>query len=227
MATGRNMDSLADALDKCMLFNGIPEEKYGAVLKCLSGQERHYSGGTLIDLVEGKGRRVGVILSGRVSVNMYSAEGKSFCLNQLKSGDVFGNDLINAAVPSSLQIETASDSDILYLDFNPLFISGGTCPYKARVTRNLLEQMSEELAFMGGKIRLLAEPRLRERIRLYLSTLKPEGGALRIPMSRGEMASYLCVDRSALSRELGRMQEDGLIEVDGRTVRVTSPGYLC
>lgn len=220
------MDGIASALSKCMLFNEIPEDRYSAVLRCLSGQEKHYSGGTLIDLSESKGRRVGVILSGTVSVNMYSAEGKSFCLNLLGSGEVFGNDLLNAAVSSPLQVETLGDADILYLDFNPLFISGSSCPYKSKVTSNLLEQMSEELVFMSYKIKLLAEPRLRERIRIYLSKLERNDGMVTIPMNRSELASYLCVDRSALSRELGRMQEDGLIAVDGRKIKVLDQDYL-
>ena len=41
-----------------------------------------------------------------------------------------------------------------------------------------------------------------------------------IPFNRQQLADYLNVDRSAMSNELGKMQRDGLIEVDRKHFRI-------
>ncbi|MBO7252252.1 MAG: winged helix-turn-helix domain-containing protein, partial [Oscillospiraceae bacterium] len=41
-----------------------------------------------------------------------------------------------------------------------------------------------------------------------------------IPLGRVELAEYLCVDRSALTRELAKMKDDGLIDYDKNCFRI-------
>ena len=54
------------------------------------------------------------------------------------------------------------------------------------------------------------------RILVWLSQQVQRRGSRKFTSSMGrlELADYLCVDRSALTRELGRMQEEGLVLVN-------------
>jgi CRP-like cAMP-binding protein len=74
------------------------------------------------------------------------------------------------------------------------------------------------------KIDILSRKSLRDRIMLYLTlqAKRKKTNDLFIPFNREEFAAYLCVDRSALSRELGRMKEEGLIEFDKNHFRIVS-----
>ena len=87
--------------------------------------------------------------------------------------------------------------------------------------------MGRSALFLNQKMRILAQNRLRNRIKLYLQMLpaKP-GGELHLDMGRGELADYLCVDRSALSRELGRMQKEGILAFQGQQVRILDQSFL-
>ena len=119
-------------------------------------------------------------------------------------------------------------SNMLYLDFDPLLLQQEcACPHKAQVTANLLREMGRSALFLNQKMRILAQNRLRNRIKLYLQMLpvKP-GGELHLDMGRGELADYLCVDRSALSRELGRMQKEGILAFQGQQVRILDQSFL-
>ena len=92
---------------------------------------------------------------------------------------------------------------------------------------NILRDMAEKLVTLNFKLRIMREPRLRNRIGLYLGSICPGRGAeATIPFSRTQLASYLGVDRSAMSRELGRMQDEGLIALDGRKVTILSPDAI-
>ena len=63
------------------------------------------------------------------------------------------------------------------------------------------------------KLDLLSVPNMRDRVYRYLSyqQAKQKTQVFEIPFSREQMADYLCVNRSALSRELSMMKKDGII----------------
>ena len=87
--------------------------------------------------------------------------------------------------------------------------------------------MGRGALFLNQKMRILAQNRLRNRIKLYLQMLPATpGGELHLDMGRGELADYLCVDRSALSRELSLMQRDGLLETYKSSFKLLEPDAL-
>ena len=63
------------------------------------------------------------------------------------------------------------------------------------------------------RLAILSQKGLRERILTYLQmqATKRQVRSFEIPFSRDDLASFLCVNRSALSHELSKMQEEGLI----------------
>ena len=81
--------------------------------------------------------------------------------------------------------------------------------------------MSNKLAILNLKNQILAEPRLRRRILMYLNVLPADDeGWKEIPFGQRDLAQYLNVNRSALSRELTRMRDEGLIETENKVRRV-------
>ena len=69
---------------------------------------------------------------------------------------------------------------------------------------------------------------LRGRICMWLLEQREACGAdtFSTPMNRTELAAYLHCDRSALSRELSRMQEEGLIELFRGSFKLPDPDQL-
>ena len=95
------------------------------------------------------------------------------------------------------------------------------------MTANLLQEMGRGALFLNQKMRILAQNRLRNRIKVYLQGLPvAPNGEIRLEMGRGEMADYLCVDRSALSRELGRMQKEGILTYQGQVIQILDSEFL-
>ena len=72
------------------------------------------------------------------------------------------------------------------------------------------------------KIEITSKSSLREKILAYLSLEAQKAGSMKVtvPLSRSEMADYLCTNRSALSRELANMKKDGILDYDLRTFRL-------
>ena len=72
------------------------------------------------------------------------------------------------------------------------------------------------------KVEVISKKTLREKIMAYLSIHATAQGTqyFEIPLGRVELADYLCADRSALTRELSNMQNEGLIDFDRNTFRL-------
>ncbi len=68
---------------------------------------------------------------------------------------------------------------------------------------------------------------MRDKLKLYFNTLpKQKSGVRKLPLSKTELASFLYADRSALSRELSRMQEEGIIAMEGKEIVILDPDFL-
>ena len=195
------MGSIFAAMRRCQLFDGIPEEKYQNVLNCLHGEVRAIPKDTILLRIGDCQKRPGVVMSGTLRISLYSEDGNLLTIDRLSRGRVFGETLVcSMSQDSPIQIDALNDTEVLYLDFDPLLLQQENgCPYRMRVTANLLQEMGRGALFLNQKMRILAQNRLRNRIKVYLQGLPvASNGEIRLEMGRGEMADYLCVDRSAL-----------------------------
>ena len=94
-----------------------------------------------------------------------------------------------------------------------------SCPFHHALSRNLFDLISRRNVALTEKIEITSKSSLREKILAYLSLEAQKAGSMKvtIPLSRSEMADYLCTNRSALSRELANMKKDGILDYDLRT----------
>lgn len=223
------MKRIIDVMCRCHLFDGIPEDKYKNVLNCLNAQLKTYAKDAVILHIGEQQGRPGVVVSGTLRLALYSEDGNLLTIDRLSVGQIFGETLACAKKQESpVQIDALSDAEVLYLSFDPLLLEqGGSCPHKMQVTANLLREMGQGDLVRIQKMRILAQNRLRNKLKLYLQSLAigPEGD-LCLNMGRSELAEYLCVDRSALSRELSRMQKEGILTVQGQHVHMLDKVFL-
>ena len=84
--------------------------------------------------------------------------------------------------------------------------------------RNIMGTFVEKIDNLGDKVRILSYASVRERIAFYLYHIQDQSQRYILNATREEIADYLGVARPSLSRELGRMQQEGIIRIDGREV---------
>ena len=81
--------------------------------------------------------------------------------------------------------------------------------------------MSKKIGVLTRTLSVVGEPRLSDRIMAYLRTLPQDAdGRVEVPMNRQEWATYLRAADKSLIRELSTLQKEGVLEVDGRFIRV-------
>lgn len=202
-------------------FSGIPRDKCAEVIRALDGMVRTYQRGEVIRHAGEDLAWFGIVRAGEVQAGVFDG-GHDQIIERFGPGEVFGEAIALTSQRCPVEIRAVRDAQVVLVRVAPLFAGGMrpvASPYVTQLLANLMRDMAGKLVVLNLKLRILREPRLRGRVLLYLRNLCEEPGiAVRLPYTRVELAKYLGVDRSALSRELGRMQDDGLIRLEGRDV---------
>ncbi len=197
------------------LFRGIQSEELQRLLPYLQAREKRYVKGQVICRAGEILKELGIVLSGSVNVLVNYYWGGSSIFGHFESGQIFGETY--AALPERellVDVVAAEECQIVFLNMDKLlttFRNGCSCYH--RVIHNLIRLSAEKNLSLSTRMMHTAPKTIRERLSLYLSEQAQQHGRGRfsIPYSRQELADYLGVDRSALSNELSKMRQDGLI----------------
>ena len=205
--TGKNLESIKN----CRLFTNIPESAYSKVLKYLKARRKEFKKGEFILQIGGE-VRAGLVVDGAIECSYQDSDYNKFNMNHFSAGELFGEAMACAEIAASpMQITALTDCIIIFLDFRVLYDSGRGCEYSLQLAGNLMRILSAKNIFLNRKVRLL-------RITGYLRTLSSHDGVIILPFSKTALAEFLCVNRTALSRELSLMCREGVISMDGRKI---------
>ena len=205
---------LSPALLSASLFAGLDAAEVATFLKAARCRTDSFPRGAILLSQGDSVTAAGVILAGQIKAYRLDRQGEEHLQNVLGPGSMFGDILMatdNGKSP--VTVEALEDVRVLFVPFESIMSASGELGNQLRV--NLLHELSARYWALSRKIRYLSERSLRGRIALFLlDAAKDQGGpTFTLPMTREAMASLLGVNRSALSRELSRMEKDGLLAV--------------
>ena len=199
-------------------FAGIAPERHGELLESVRAIAQEYRRGESIIRIGDTVSFFPVVLSGSVQATVPRGSNTQI-VERFGPGDSFAEAVVVSSSPSPVEIAALTDARILLVHRQRLLSSG--MPEAAVLHGNLMQEMSKKLVHLSVRLNLLSEPRLRSRILMSLDDLSPgEDGTIVLPYTRSDWADYLGVNSKALMRELRRMQDEGLIELDRKSVRV-------
>ena len=214
---------LSPALLSASLFEGLEKKAVAGFLKEARCRLGSFPRGTILLSQGDSVAAAGVLLSGKIKAYRLNRQGEENLQSVLGPGSMFGDMLMatdNGKSP--VTVEVTKDARVLFVPFDSIMAAGGEFGNRLRV--NLLHELSARYWALSRKVRYLSERSLRGRIALFLLDAARDQGGLTftLPMTREAMASLLGVNRSALSRELSRMEKDGLVAVYRGSFRLLS-----
>lgn len=207
------MKAIFEQIKTNPLFQGIGIVDFEAMLHCLDGRVQRYPKGHVIQLAGNPVDTVGLVVNGSVQVVREDPDGKQNLMTELREGDVFGEVFACAGISHSpVTVLAVEDSDILHIQYRRVFSAcTSACGFHQRLIENMLALIARKNLMLNQKIEILSKRTTRERLLLYLDACRKGARRFTIPFNREELAAYLCVERSAMSAELSRMQHAGLI----------------
>jgi len=213
-------------MQKAFLFQGMDDEEYTNLINCLSPQVRHYSKNELLLLAGDSVFQIGIVLSGTALAQLEHIDGSKTIMSTLTPMKVFGEALASTGSHKSpVTIHAMTDITAAFIDYEKVYTMCATACAAHRVfLQNMLKVLGDKCFYLFDRINILREKTLRSKILAYLFALSDGGKTttVTIPFSKTVLADYLLANRSALSKELSKMESDGLISVKGREVALRS-----
>ncbi len=207
-------------LSESKLFFGVPIDEIEDIITSKRGVISAYPKGEIL-IHEGETwNSVDVILEGVVSVKRLFQDGSESAVHLLRENGVIGMEFMQKADQKS-QFYYVAESDVVTYGIHKWFFSdyrqlGPKVSFQ--MLKNLISILSHENIRQHRKLDVLSTRNLRERILVYLNYEQKKRKTMEfdIPYSREALAAFLCVNRSALSRELGRMEQEGILQTKGK-----------
>ena len=201
-------------LRETLLFNDMSAAETEAALRNLHAEEKEYRKSQVILHAGKRTDRMGLILAGSVSIESNDFWGNRTILSHVEPGQVFAETYaMLQQEPMLVDVVANEKCRILFLDIRVLLTSGVPEGWQGKLIRNLLMISSQKNYHLSGRSFHTAPKSIRGRVMAYLNTvaLQKKRTSFEIPFDRQQLADYLNVERSALSKELGKMQKDGII----------------
>ncbi len=214
----------ADLLGKIPLFQGLPEAQREKLAWIASSQA--LDRGALIFSDGDDASGFYVVLSGRIKIYKLAPDGKEQILHLFGPGEPFGEVPVFTGERFPAHAEAMEKSSILYFP-RAAFIE--LVRQEPSLALNMLAVLSKRLRLFTHLIESLSLKEVPGRLAaylLYLSDRSDDPAALRLDIPKGQLASLLGTIPETLSRILGRMAGQGIVEVEGRAIRLLDRSAL-
>lgn len=194
------------------LFAGLSAGDTDRALEFFGGFRRHYSKGEFLHRLLAPMDHFALVLSGHVQVYMDDLDGYQMIMANVEPGGIFGDSLCFLGETAPVYIVAMTDCNILWMDVKNLKAPGIKTDFQRDLANRFTAMVCHRALSMNDRIQVLSKNTLRGKLITFFSQyVQRSGDAFTIPFDRESMASYLGVNRSALSRELGAMEKEGII----------------
>ncbi|WP_317855865.1 Crp/Fnr family transcriptional regulator [Chakrabartyella piscis] len=212
-----------DLLIKNPIFDGITEDDIEKMMHCFQAEKKSYHEKDVIMHYTYANDVVGILIGGSISLNRIQADGSMDMLEYISEIGLFGSIFTVFSQEDDFMVQCEKDCKVLFIQKHHLTKRcSNACPHHSMVVENLLTIMSEKVMNLTEKVDVLSHRSIREKLLCYFRTQqnRSKEKSFKLPFSYSSLANYLCVDRSAMMRELKKMREEELIVVNGKEIAV-------
>lgn len=210
-------------LSKAKLFHKVSTHSIQHVLECLKSRIKSFEREEIIFSIGDEIEEIGLILSGSVLIENSDFWGNRSILAAVGKNHIFAESYALSKEKLKVTVIAAEDTKVLFLNTQSLVtMCSKACHYHTQLIQNLLAISSSNNIRLSERILNTSSNKIRDRVISYLSqeAHKNSSNDFKIPLNRQELADYLNVNRSALSNELGKMRDEGLLHFNRNKFRL-------
>ena len=196
------------------LFRGLTPAEWDALDQTGQLRTKNFSRHEIIFHAGSRIHEVGVVLRGSVHIENLDLWGTKTILSSVPAGQVFAETYAFCGDAMLVDAVAAEDCEVLFV--NAAAFSGGSSAGQDKLLHNLLAVSMRKNLSLSQRIFCTTPKTVRGRLLTYFSAQTAACGRLEfdIPFNRQQLADYLNLDRSALSKELCRMRDEGLLQFE-------------
>lgn len=215
---------------KCPLFTNINEKDFSPLLSCVNASKRTFNSGEIVILSGEQVNYVGIVLTGTLTIAKENPAGITHILDFVLPSQVFAEVIACTNDRTSpVTVSAKEESTVLLIPYERIIMTcGHACSFHHQIIKNMLMLVSEKNRKLNHKLEILALKGMREKLATYLlyESQMQNSHTFQILPNRNELAEYLNVTRSSMSRELGRMKDLGMIDYYQNSFKILSKEKL-
>lgn len=204
------------------LFKGIHPSKQGFLLKMLEASSLHFSVNELVSSKIKMNNYIAIVKTGYLNIIKTDSAGNRSLVEVLDEGDVFGTNISNL-VNSDYDVIAKEESLVIFIDTAYIYSNANiNSSIFSQFLINLLEITQKKLTLNNERVDILTNKTIRNKLLSYFkySYMDTNARIVYVPSSFTALADYLAIDRSAMSRELKNLKDEGLIEIKNKKIKL-------
>jgi len=217
------MKNIFETVKDNPLFDGVGYGDFEKMAGCIEAKIRNYQKDDIVLLAGDSVGFVGLVMSGGVRVIKEDIEGNIMILTELTKPDIFGEVFACAGIDRSpVTVMAAEECGIMFINYKKIITAcSSACGFHSKLIENMLSLIAKKNLMLNQKIEILSKRTTREKLLALFGMHQNTAKKFTLPYNREEMAQYLCVDRSAMSNELCKMRDEGLLQFHKNVFELT------
>lgn len=200
-------------------FAEISEKNKRKLLRQLEAHTIFYKKKDIVNAMFKNDDYIGIIVSGLVQVNKIDYNGNISIVDELQENELFST---NVNIDNkNTDIIAQEDTEIIILNYDYLLRNiNSDKVYFNKFIKNMFLIFNEKIKEKNERIEILSKKTIREKLLCYFDIERNKHGSkfIYLPFSFKDLAAYLAIDRTAMSRELKYLKEEGFIEVNNKKI---------
>lgn len=209
------MEKYRSVLMGSVLFSGIGEEEILPMLNCLQARVQHHKKGEYVLRAGEPVRHITLLAEGALHIQRDDYWGNRSIISTVGVGEMFGEAYVAPdSGPLPGDVVAVEDSVTLSFDVRRILtVCSSACQFHTRLIQNLFFAISEKNRLLVQKLGHMSKRFTRDKLLSYLSeqARRHNSNTFIIPFNRQQLADFLSVDRSAMSNELCKLRDEGLL----------------
>ena len=209
------MDEYLKIISQVSLFQDFSINEMAGLLKCLQVEVREFKKGATIFHQGDVINVLGIVISGGINLQKCDYYGNNVILTTLSAKNIFGESYAGSQMPIPIEVVANQDSQVAFVDYDKVIHPCSKMCYNHNlIVTRMIKLLATKNILLTAKIDTLSKRTTKEKILDYLAneSLRQNATQFTIPFNRQGLADYLVVDRSALSAELSKLKQEGIID---------------
>lgn len=202
------------------IFDKISEKSQEKIFKILHGYEiKILKDKKIVDYFNDDDE-IGIIIEGHIQVIQNNYNGTKTVIENLSANNLIGCKFTYLK-NDEYEIVAKENSKLIIISYNEIKnIVDVTDKNLNLFIKNLLFATNEILESKIERIEILTQKTIRAKLLEYFNVYSKKNGSryIYLPFNFSDLATYLAVDRSAMTRELSYLKEEGFISVKGKRI---------
>lgn len=203
------------------LFKNIPEKIQSKLIELLKAYSYSFTSSKVIPKDIFYSRSILIVLEGTIEINKIDYNDNETTIDLLTKDDITTTFTI-PFLDNDYNLYIKKQTKILVLDFNMIINNESSNKYYNQLLKNLLDILSKKIINTNNRMEIMSNKTIRNKLLTFFKqqSKKYNRNIIYLPFNFTSLANYLCVDRSAMNRELKHLKEENLIEIKGKRIKL-------